>query len=364
MGWDSQTTETYTQVSFGAQFGGELHDKRKSEHLRICLDEDVRSGTSTGLERYRLIHQALPEMSLEDVSTRTRFLGRELSAPLLISAMTGGTPLAQQVNQRLAVAAQELGLAMALGSQRAAIEDPRLAPTYQVRDRAPDILLLANLGAVQLNHGYGIEECLQAVQSTGADALILHLNPLQEALQPDGNTDFRGLLDKIAEVCQALPVPVIVKEVGWGLSEAAARGLCQSGVAALDIAGAGGTSWSEVERHRSTSPAAAEVAKAFIDWGIPTADSLCQVRRACPHLPIVASGGVKDGVETALCLALGANMVGMAHALLRPAMDCSEAVIQKLRIVLRQLRVAMFCSGARAVDDLDMSRVMPRSSSR
>jgi len=337
-----------------------MHTKRKLEQLRVCLDEDVRSMTTTGLERYRLLHQALPEMALEEVDTGTTFLGRRLRAPLLISAMTGGAALAKEVNQRLAAAAQELGLAMCLGSQRAAIADPALLATYQVRQVAPDILLFANLGAVQLNYGYGVRECLRAVEGVGADALVLHLNPLQEALQPEGNTNFAGLLGKIAQVCRALPVPVIVKEVGWGISAAIAEALYQAGVAALDLAGAGGTSWSEVERYRSATPAEAEVAEAFADWGIPTAEALVAIRQACPRLPLIASGGIKDGGEIAKCLALGANLAGIAQPLLRPAMDSPEAVSGQLRIILRQLRVAMFCAGARTVADLDSSRIVLR----
>jgi isopentenyl-diphosphate delta-isomerase len=338
-----------------------VHSKRKLEQLRICMDEDVRSMTTTGLERYRLVHRALPEMALEEVNTSTSFLGHRLGAPLLISAMTGGAALSQEVNRRLASAAQELGLAMCLGSQRAAIEDPDLLATYQVRQVAPDILLLANLGAVQLNYGYGVGECLRAVESVEADALVLHLNPLQEALQPEGDTNFAGLTAKIAEVCRALPVPVIVKEVGWGISATVAERLYQAGVAALDLAGAGGTSWSEVERYRSATPAEAEVAEAFADWGLPTADALVAVRQACPKLSLIASGGIKDGVEVAKCLALGANLAGIAQPLLRPAMDSSEAVSGQLRVFLRQLRVAMFCTGARTVADLDSSRLVLRS---
>lgn len=331
--------------------------KRKREHLDICLNEDVHSAITTGLERYRLVHQALPEMALDDVDTTTHFLDHELGAPLLISAMTGGTVLAYDVNQRAAKAAQSLGLAMGLGSQRTGIEELALMETYQVRDQAPDILLFANLGAVQLNYGYGIKECLHAVESVQADALVLHLNPLQEALQPEGNTNFGGLIDKIARICQALPYPVIVKEVGWGMTGQTAEALRRAGVAALDVSGAGGTSWSEVERHRSASPADGEVARAFAAWGIPTADSLLQVREACPTVPCIASGGVTNGVEAAICLALGADLVGMAHTLLPAASESSEALLEKLNVVLRQLRIAMFCSGARTIGDLDVSHI-------
>jgi len=340
--------------------GAILHEKRKLEHLKICLNHSVRSATTTGLERYRLVHRALPEMALCDVDMRLRFLGRELAAPMLISAMTGGTELAQVVNLNLAAAAQALGLGMGLGSQRAGIEDEDLMDTYRVRRVAPDILLLANLGAVQLNYGYGPEQCLRAVEMIGADALVLHLNPLQEALQPGGNTDFGRLLDKIAEVCRRLSVPVMVKEVGWGLSAHDALLLVQAGVAGLDVAGAGGTSWSEVERRRSATPEAALVARAFAAWGNPTAEALIEVRDACPGLPLVASGGLTNGIEAAICLALGANVVGIGLRILHAATNSAEMVQRELQVILSQLRVAMFCTGARTLGDLDRSRLAPR----
>lgn len=337
-----------------------LHSERKREHLRICLEEEVSSGSTTGLERYALRHCALPEMALEDVDTQAVFLGHNLRAPLLISAMTGGTPAAGEINQRLASVAQDLGLAMGLGSQRALLADPSVLQTYQVRRYAPDILLFANLGAVQLNHGFTVAECLRAVESVGADALVLHLNPLQEALQPEGNTDFRGLLAKIAQVCRRLACPVIVKEVGWGLSAEVAQQLAEAGVSALDIGGAGGTSWSEVERHRSRSEADADLAAAFANWGIPTVDALIQVRHALPDTPLIASGGLGNGVDMALCLALGADLCGMARALLAPASQSVEAVHTKIETILRQLRVAMFCVGARTLAELDASKVIRR----
>lgn len=358
---DTPPPRGYTFSSLWEKWGGRLHEQRKQEHLHICLDNDVRSGVANGLERYRLVHCALPEMAIDDVDTRTSFLGHALRAPLLISAMTGGTAEARDINRRLAAAAQEVGIAMGLGSQRAGLEDPALMATYQVRDVAPDVFLLANLGAVQLNYGYGIDHCRRAVEAVAADALVLHLNPLQEALQPEGNTRFDGLLGRIEAVCREIEVPVIVKEVGWGLSAEVAVRLREAGVAALDVAGAGGTSWSEVERHRSATPAEIAVAEAFIDWGLPTAEALRQVWRACPGLPLIASGGVVDGVEAALCLALGADLVGMAATLLRPATDSVEAVMRRLGVVLRQLRIAMFCTGARAIPSLDASHLAPWS---
>ena len=257
-----------------------MHENRKLEHLQICLNKNVQSATTTGLERYRLVHRALPEMALREVDPCLRFLGHDLAAPLLISAMTGGAEMAQLVNANLATAAQALGLGMGLGSQRAGLEDDDLMNTYRVRHIAPDILLLANLGAVQLNYGYGPEQCLRAVEAVGADALVLHLNPLQEALQPEGNTDFGGLLDKIEEICRRLPVPVIVKEVGWGLSGRDAHLLRQAGVAALDVAGAGGTSWSEVERHRERQPGGRPRSAGFCRLGQPHRRGPCRSARS------------------------------------------------------------------------------------
>ncbi|MEA3406792.1 MAG: type 2 isopentenyl-diphosphate Delta-isomerase [Chloroflexota bacterium] len=337
------------------------YGKRKDEHLEICLNEDVTSALTTGLEKYRLVHNALPEIALEEVSTESRFLGHGLCAPFLISAMTGGSEPAQEINRRLATAAQQLGLAMGLGSQRASIENPDLTETYQVRDYAPDILLLANLGAVQLNYGYGAEECRHAVESVQADGLVLHLNPLQEALQPEGNTDFRGLLEKIGHVCETLEYPVLIKEVGWGLSARTATLLQKAGVAALDVSGAGGTSWSRVEQYRSHSSIQAEVAGAFDAWGLPTAESLIQVRETCPHLPLVASGGISDGVQAAMCLALGANLVGIGRPLLHPARESTEAVVDRLTVIVRQLRTAMFATGAATLARLDASRIERRN---
>jgi isopentenyl-diphosphate delta-isomerase len=260
--------------------------------------------------------------------------------------MTGGTGEARAINHRLAQAAATLGLGMGVGSQRAALEEPNWADTYRVRDLAPNILLLANLGAVQLNMSYTVDHCQKAVDMIEADALVLHLNPLQEALQPGGDTRFRGLLPKIRAVCRALPVPVIVKEVGYGLSASVARQLAEAGVSALDVAGAGGTSWSEVERHRMQEPIHARVAAQFADWGIPTAESLRMVRKSVPHLPLIASGGLETGIEVAKCIALGADLASVAWPLLRPALLSTQAVIEVLETISQTLRLAMFCVGA------------------
>jgi isopentenyl-diphosphate delta-isomerase len=324
-------------------------EQRKADHLRINLDDDVSSSLTTGLEHYRFAHQAVPELDLAAVDTTTTLLGKTLRAPLLISSMTGGTETAREINRRLARAAQAHGIAMGLGSQRAAIQRPELAGTFRVRDVAPDILLLANLGAVQLNYGYDVEHCREAVEMIGADALILHLNPLQEALQPEGNTNFVGLLKKIEAVCRTLNAPVIVKEVGWGVSEQAARQLAEVGVSAIDVAGGGGTSWSEVEKHRVTIPSQRRVAARFRGWGLPTAESILMARQGAPRLPIIASGGLRDGIDVAKCIALGAAAGGIARSFLKAAAMSAEAADEAVAEILAELRVAMFAAGASSI---------------
>lgn len=325
---------------------------RKADHLRINLEEDVHSGLSNGLERFRFLHQALPELDLERIDLGVTLFNRRLQAPLLISSMTGGTPEAQRINHNLALAAQECAIAMGVGSQRAALEQPELASTFQVRHLAPDILLFANLGAVQLNYGYDVEHCRRAVEMIQADGLILHLNPLQEAVQVGGNTRFAGLLRCIERICRALPVPVVVKEVGWGISGRVARWLAEAGVAAIDVAGAGGTSWSQVEMHRAADERQARLAALFVDWGIPTAEALLQVRQAVPEMTVFASGGLRNGIEVAKCLALGATLVGMAGPLLKAAAQSAEEAVAAIREVCRQLQVTMFACGAADLSQL------------
>ena len=333
-------------------------EQRKADHLRINLDNDVSSSLTTGLEHYRFVHQAVPELDLAAVDTTTTLLGKALRAPLLISSMTGGTEPAREINRRLARAAQAHGIAMGLGSQRAAIQRPELADTFRVRDVAPDILLLANLGAVQLNYGYDVEHCRKAVQMIGADALILHINPLQEALQPEGNSNFAGLLRKIEAVCRTLNVPVVVKEVGWGISEQAARQLAEAGVSAIDVAGGGGTSWSEVEKRRMTTPAQRRVAARFRGWGLPTAESILMARRGAPHLPLIASGGLRDGIDVAKCIALGATAAGIARPFLKAAAMSAEAADEAVAEIITELRVAMFAAGAGNIATLRQTPLM------
>jgi isopentenyl-diphosphate delta-isomerase len=320
--------------------------KRKKEHLEICLDtESVTSPSGTGLSRYRFVHNALPELDIDEIDLSTVFLGKRLRAPILISSMTGGFDLARKVNRNLAAAAQALGLAMGVGSQRVAIEEPSAAASFQVRDVAPDILLFGNLGAVQLNYGYTVEHCRRAVSMIGADALILHLNVLQEAVQPEGNRNFKGLEPKIAAVCRALEVPLVAKEVGNGISADAARRLQRAGVRAIDVAGHGGTSWSAVEAQRAAKQAQ-RPDTAFADWGIPTEEALVSVRQALPEISLIASGGIRTGVDIAKSIALGADLAAFGQPLLAAALESSAKVIDFITGVIHELKVSMLCVGA------------------
>jgi len=332
---------------------------RKFEHIRINLEEDVQSTLSTGLENYRFIHQALPELNLADIDLSQTLFGKTQQVPVLVSSMTGGTDEAARLNRILAEAAQEVGLAMGVGSQRAAIKDPTLISTFQVRKFAPDILLFANLGAVQLNYGFGLKECQKAIEMIRADALILHLNPLQEALQPEGDTNFDQLAKKIAQLKQKLTVPLIVKEVGWGISEQASRLLLEAGVDAIDVAGAGGTSWSQVEMYRIEDPYKAQIAGVFSDWGIPTAQSILNIRKVDPNIPVFASGGLRNGVDIAKSLALGACLGGMAGIFLKAANDSLETAIATMQMIVDQVRIAMFTSGAKNIKTLTQDKLFP-----
>jgi isopentenyl-diphosphate delta-isomerase len=326
---------------------------RKLDHIKINLEKDVRSGLTNGLERYHFVHEALPELDLDRIDASVSLFGKKLSAPILVSSMTGGSEEAETINFRLAEAAQEVGTAMGVGSQRVAIEHPEQAATFQVRSVAPDILLFANLGAVQLNHGYGIDECRKAVEMIEADALILHLNPVQEAVQKGGDTNFAGLGRKIEEVCKKMEVPVIAKEVGWGISERTARLLADCGVSAIDVAGAGGTSWSQVEMHRAPDEFTRELAATFVGWGIPTAEAILNVKRAVPGMTIFASGGLKDGLDIAKCVALGARLGGMAGNFLKAAAVSTERAVEMMRLTKKQVEVTMFACGEERVEGLE-----------
>ncbi len=331
-------------------------EARKSRHLDICLEENVASTLATGFARVRLRHEALPECALEDVDTAATFLGHRLAAPLIISSMTGGTERAREINNNLAIAAERAGVALALGSQRAALEDGSLLATYRVRDVAPKVVLFANIGAVQFNYGVTVDDARRVVESIAASGLYLHLNPLQEALQPGGDTNFRALLPRIASVCGALDVPVIAKSVGSGISVRTAARLLDAGVAAIDVAGGGGTSWARVEGRRAGDPAREALAETFADWGYPTAEATEALRAAFPQATIVASGGIRSGVDMAKALAIGANLAGAALPFLEPATRSADAVAAAIEALVTGYRIALFVSGCRHGADLPGAR--------
>ncbi|WP_411344017.1 type 2 isopentenyl-diphosphate Delta-isomerase [Paenibacillus sp. WLX1005] len=335
---------------------GHISD-RKSAHVRLCLEENVAGeGVTSGFERYRFRHQALPELDFADVQLGTSLFGMELRTPLLISSMTGGSEATGQINRRLAQAAQHRGWAMGLGSVRAAIEHDELAATFHIRQEAPDIPVIANLGAVQLNYGFGVEQCRRAVELAEASALVLHLNTLQEVFQPEGNVNFAGLLSRMEQVASELDVPVGVKEVGWGIDGETARRLADAGIAFIDVAGAGGTSWSQVEKFRSHDAVRRAAAEAFADWGNSTADCIIDVRRTLPEIPLIGSGGLHNGVDAAKAIALGADLAGFGRSLLGAAVDSIEALEQVLAQVEFELSAAMFGVGARNIKDLQQSK--------
>jgi isopentenyl-diphosphate delta-isomerase len=331
---------------------GESTEARKARHLDVCLNEDVASRLDAGWDAVRLHHEALPEFALADVDVATSFLGLPLRAPLLVSSMTGGTERARAVNLRLARAAEAAGIAFALGSGRALLENPALRPTFDVRAVAPKLVLFANLGAVQLNYGVGLDGARRLVETLGANGLYLHLNPLQEALQAGGDTNFRGLEPKIAALCAGLGVPVIAKSVGSGIAPSTAARLLACGVAAIDVAGAGGTSWALVEGKRADDPARDRIAQAFGAWGYPTPGATAALRAAFPHTPLVASGGIRDGVQVAKALALGADLAGLALPFLRAAESSEAAVAGLIDELVTALRIALFATGSRTVAGL------------
>lgn len=338
------------------------HDlsRRKDDHLNIVLDSlGDAHGAGPGLEALRFEHCALPELNLDEIDLSSDLLGISLRAPLLISSMTGGAQRSAAINRHLAEAAQALGIAMGVGSQRVGLQggsDQGL--TSELRRLAPDIPLLGNLGAAQLLGRDGVDLARRAVDSLQADALIIHLNPLQEAVQGEGDRDWRGVLQAIGLTVKGLHVPVVVKEVGAGLSASVAQALVEAGVQVIDVAGQGGTSWAAVEAQRAQTPADREVAMAFADWGIPTAVSLVNVRQALPEVTIIASGGIRNGVDAAKALRLGADLVGQAAGALHAATVSTEAVIAHFEIMIRQLRIACFCTGSANLAALRQARLV------
>lgn len=333
--------------------------RRKDEHLDIVLKRDVAPiWTTTGFERMSFEHVALPELSLADVDLSATFLGRAVQAPLMISSMTGGPARAERVNAAIADAARSLGLAFGVGSQRIALEmDAFGGLGRELRQRAGPVPILANLGAAQLRESNGIRHVRRAIDMIDADGIIIHLNPLQEAVQSGGDTDWRGVLQAISQLCSAKDMrPVIVKEVGGGISGTVAKRLVEAGVAVIDVAGSGGTSWAAVEAERAEDARARAVASAFRDWGIPTANAIVAVRDGCPNTAIIASGGIRNGIDVAKAIRLGAHLVGQAGGVLQAAVDGPKQLVEALSITIEQLRVACFCTGSANLAKLRRAR--------
>ena len=321
--------------------------RRKDEHIDHVLAGRGRGAGGAGFEVVRFAHDALPELDLDAIDLTASLLDRPLRLPFLISSMTGGPSRAEAINAHLAEAAEHLGIALAVGSQRVALEtDGGFGLTRDLRRRAPSVPLLANLGAVQFTLGYGVDQARRAVEEIGADGLILHLNPLQEAIQEGGDRDWRGVEAAIGRVAEAFPGRLIVKETGAGLSGPVAARLKALGVAALDVAGSGGTNWGLVEGARAEGRRAEKVAAAFAGWGVPTARAIHEVARAAPGLPIIGSGGVRDGLDAARAIRLGASVVGQAAGVLEAALDSTQAIVEHFEVMADQLRLACFCTGS------------------
>lgn len=304
------------------------------------------------------IHNALPEINFDDISLETTFLGFDCKTPFLISSMTGGTALAEKINRNLAEAAEMRGWALALGSTRALLDSDGHSSSFLMRKYAPSVPIIANLGAVQFNYGYGVEECRKIIEITESDMLVLHLNSIQEVIQDNGDTNFKGILKKIEQLCSTLEVPVGVKEVGWGIDGETAKKLMEAGVSFIDVAGAGGTSWSQVEKFRSKDPVRQAAAEAFSEWGIPTVESIRQVREEAGDYPLIASGGMRTGLDGAKAIALGADMAGFGRSILKEATESPEDVLNVMKIREMELRMAMFGIGAETIRELkDSSRL-------
>jgi isopentenyl-diphosphate delta-isomerase len=328
---------------------------RKAEHIRLALDKRMQLDADF-FAAYSFEHQALPEIDFDEIDTSVEFLGKRLAAPLLISCMTGGTARAGDINRNLAAGAEACRVAVGVGSQRKALEDPAKTDTFRVREVAPTAPLLANLGAVQLNYGIGLDQCRQAVAMIGADALVFHLNPLQEAIQPEGQRNFKGLLKKMGAVARALPVPVIAKEVGSGISAATGRALLAEGITIVDTAGVGGTSWARIEAARTTDSSLGEI---FAGWGVPTPESIRELA-AVGGLTVIGSGGLKNGLDVAKALALGADLAGLAYQFLEAATESPAHVAERIERIVQELKITMFCIGAKTIPELKRTGLLRR----
>lgn len=330
---------------------------RKDQHIEICHTQDVESSDRfTGFDEYHFVPEALPDLNFEDIDSSTTFLGRRFNAPLLITGMTGGIKKGEEINRRLAHAAAKLNIPMGIGSQRIALENPEYEPIFNVKRHEPGLFLIGNIGCAQLDGNNSLALCQRAVDMVEADALAIHVNVLQESVQVEGDRRFRGLINRIAHICRHLDRPVMIKEVGCGIAPATARRLIDAGVCAIDIGGRGGTSWGYIEGLRSATPAVMEVAETFRNWGIPTAFSLQAIRNSGLHdMPLVATGGIRDGQTAAKAVALGANLVGIGLPLLRAALTSDDAPLALLQRFLRELHITMMLTGSTRLPELSQA---------
>ena len=343
-------------LELGANAANDLPGRdRKAEHIRLALDPRMQLGADYFAE-YSFAHQALPEIDFDEIDTSVEFLGKRLAAPLLVSCMTGGTARAGDINRNLAAGAEACGVAVGVGSQRKALEDPAKTDTFRVREGAPTVPLLANLGAVQLNYGIGLDQCRQAVAMIGADALVFHLNPLQEAIQPEGQRNFKGLLAKMGAIARDLSVPVIAKEVGSGISAATGRALLAEGITIVDTAGVGGTSWARIEAARASDASIGEI---FAGWGVPTPEAIRELA-AVGGLTVIGSGGLKNGLDVAKALALGADLAGLAYQFLEAATESPAQVAGRIERIVQELKITMFCIGAKTIPELKRTGLLRR----
>ncbi len=328
---------------------------RKMDHLRITLLMDVEAG-STWFEYVKPVHRAAPEINMKDVDTSVEVFGKKLNAPIIVTGMTGGNEAAAKVNAAIAEVVEELGLGMGVGSQRAAIEHPELEWTFKIaREKAPNALLIANIGAPQLLKGYGLKELERAIEMIDADAIAIHLNAAQEAFQPEGDLDFEGLINKLADIVDKISKPIIIKETGAGIDYDTALMMKDIGINAFDVSGAGGTSWIKVEMYRAQEKGMEELAQAaewMSDWGIPTAAAIAEVRAAAPEAVVIGSGGVRTGMDAVKALTLGADLVGVALPALKSVYKGKEELKKYLKSMMLSIKVAQFLTSSRTVSEM------------
>ncbi|MDX8046379.1 type 2 isopentenyl-diphosphate Delta-isomerase [Gracilibacillus sp. S3-1-1] len=330
--------------------------KRKSEHIELSLTEEaLGQGVTNGFDLFQFRHNALPEIDFDEIDSSSSFFGRAVKSPFVISSMTGGAEMAEMINRNLAIAAEEQGWIFALGSTRVMLESNEFRSSFQVRKYAPNTPIVANIGAVQLNYGVTIKQIKQIIEWTDADALVFHLNTIQEVIQSGGDTNFRNLLTKMEKVIDALSIPVGVKEVGFGIDGQTARRLTDIGASFIDVAGAGGTSWSQVEKLRSKEPLKKQAAEAFSSWGNPTAKCLQEMKDMIPQQTIVASGGIRTGLDAAKAIALSADYVGFARSILKEAIQSEEKAIEWMQVKELELKMVMFGIGVSSIEELQLT---------